>query len=143
MDANGASAASPGPSRTTLPGTLASVSAARRFVLDALGDCPRAHDLAQAVTELAANAVHWSAAGEAGTFTVTVRTAPRWAHVEVTDPGPAAAPTARGHGWGLGIVAAVTDQHGTRHGPGPGRTSWATVSVPGQPPTGPGSAHAR
>jgi Histidine kinase-like ATPase domain len=119
-----------GPCRATLPGVPESVSIARRFVRDALPGCPRADDLAQAVTELAANAFHWSAAGEAGTFTVTVRTAPRWARVEVTDPGPAAAPTARGHGWGLLITAAVTDRHGTRYGPGRARTGWAEVTWP-------------
>jgi hypothetical protein len=130
MDATVASAGPAGSCQATLPGVPVAVPAARRFVRDALPGCPRADDLAQAVTELASNAVHWSAAGEAGTFTVTVRTAPRWARVEVTDPGPAAAPTARGRGWGLPIVAAVTDRHGTRCGPGPARTSWAEATWP-------------
>ncbi|HUY45878.1 MAG TPA: ATP-binding protein [Streptosporangiaceae bacterium] len=143
MDSAVASCATPGAWQASLPGEDVSVQAARRFVRDTLSGCPRADDLAQAVTELASNAVNWSAAGEAGTFTVAVRTAPRWVRVEVTDPGPAAAPAARGNGWGLGIVAAVTDRHGTRHGPGPVRMSWAEVTWPGPPPAGEDSHHAR
>jgi anti-sigma regulatory factor (Ser/Thr protein kinase) len=119
-----------GPWRATLPGVPVSVQAARRFVRDTLSGCPRADDLALAVTELASNAINWSAAGETGTFTVTVRIAPRWARVEVTDPGPATTPTAESNGWGLGIIAAVTDRHGTEHGPGPARTSWTEATWP-------------
>jgi serine/threonine-protein kinase RsbW len=122
--------------QTTLPGVPESVSLARRFVRAALPGCPRVEDLALAATELASNAVRWSAAGQGGTFTVTVRTAPRWARVEVTDPGPAARPAAAGNGWGLGIVVAVTDRHDTRHGPGAARTSWAEASWP-EPVTAP------
>jgi len=117
----------------TLPGQPASAGVARRFVLDALADCPRADDLALAVSELATNAVAWSAAGhgDGGAFTVRVRTAPRWARIEVTDPGPAAARSAApGNGWGLAIVAAVTDRAGATAGPGPARTAWAEVTWP-------------
>jgi len=109
------------------------VPAARRFAREALNGCPRADDLSLAVTELAGNAVAWSAAGHrhGGTFTVRVRTAPRWARIEVTDPGPATArPPAPGNGWGLAIVAAVTDRAGTTGGPGPARTAWAEVTWP-------------
>jgi hypothetical protein len=81
MEATVAPARPPGPWRTTLPGVPESVQAARRFVRDMLDGCPRADDLAQAVTELGSNAVLWSAAGEGGTFTVTVRTAPRRARI--------------------------------------------------------------
>jgi signal transduction histidine kinase len=130
MEATLTASMPPAPSRATFPGVPVSVLAARRFVRAALADCPRADDLAQAVTELGSNAVNWSAAGEAGTFMVTVRTAPRWARVEVTDPGPATAPTAESNGWGLGIIAAVTDRHGTERGPGLGRTSWAEATWP-------------
>jgi anti-sigma regulatory factor (Ser/Thr protein kinase) len=122
----------------TLPGTAASVPAARQFIRRALGACSRADDLAQAVTELAANAVAWSAAGDGGTFTVRLRTAPRWARIEVTDPGPAVlprapSPPAAGNGWGLGIVAAVTDRSGSTTGPGRSRTAWAEVTWPPVP----------
>jgi anti-sigma regulatory factor (Ser/Thr protein kinase) len=118
------------PARLHLAGVARSVPEARRFVRAVLAGCPRAADLAQAVTELAANAVAWSAAGEGGTFTVTVRTAPRWARIEVTDPGPARHPTAIPNGWGLGIVAMVTDRHDTTHGPGTTRTAWAEATWP-------------
>jgi anti-sigma regulatory factor (Ser/Thr protein kinase) len=119
----------------TLPGTAASVPAARQFIRRALTGCPRADDLAQAVTELAANAVAWSAAGKGGTFTVRLRTAPRWARIEVTDPGPARPPRAplspaAGNGWGLGIVTAVTDRSGSNTGPDRSRTAWAEVTWP-------------
>jgi hypothetical protein len=113
-------------------GLPASVPVARQFVRDTLGGCPRADDLALAVTELASNAVTWSASGEDGTFTVAVRSAPRWARVEVTDPGPARQPTAHGNGWGLRIVAAITDRAGTTHGPGRTRTAWAEVTWPAE-----------
>jgi two-component sensor histidine kinase len=120
--------ATPRPLRLQLTGAAGSVPDARRFVRDTLAGCPRADDLAQAVTELAANAIAWSAAGEGGTFTVTIRRAPRWARVEVTDPGPALLPAATGNGWGLGIVAMVTDRSGATYGPGSQRTAWAEAT---------------
>ena len=123
----------PAAMQITLSGTPASVPAARRFVREVLCGCPRADDLALAVTELATNAVAWSAAGhgDSGTFTVWVRTAPRWARIEVADPGPAVArPAAPGNGWGLAIVAAITDRAGITTGPGPARTAWAEVTWP-------------
>lgn len=122
--------ACPRPRRAALPGVPASVPAARWLVRDALADCPRADDLAHAVTELASNAVIHSAARDGSTVTVTVRTAPRWARIEVTDPGPALGPAQPGNGWGLGIVAALTDRHGTCHGPGTAHTAWAEASWP-------------
>ena len=128
-----AATTTPSAATVTLPGTAASVPAARQFIRRTLGGCSRADDLAQAVTELAANAVAWSAAGEGGTFTVRVRTAPRWARIEVTDPGAALLPSAPGNGWGLSIVAAVTDRSGTITGPGLTRTAWAEVTWPSAP----------
>jgi anti-sigma regulatory factor (Ser/Thr protein kinase) len=127
--------APPPAAAVTLPGTAASVPAARQFIRRALAGCPRAEDLAQAVTELAANAVTWSAASHGGTFTLRLRTAPRWARIEVTDPGPAPPPPAplppaASNGWGLGIVTAVTDRSGTATGPGRSRTAWAEVTWP-------------
>jgi anti-sigma regulatory factor (Ser/Thr protein kinase) len=116
--------------RASLPGHPASVQTARQFVRDALTGCPRVDDLVQAADELASNAVNWSAAGEDGTFTVTVRTASRWARVEVTDPGPATAPASESNGWGLDIVRAITDRAGDGHGPGASHTAWAEVTWP-------------
>jgi anti-sigma regulatory factor (Ser/Thr protein kinase) len=121
----------PARSKVRLPGLAASVPAARRFVRGVLSDCPRAGDLALAVTELAANAVAWSAAGDAGgTFTIQVRAAPRWARIEVSDPGPAPLPGPAGNGWGLCLVRAVTDRSGTASGPGRTGTAWAEVTWP-------------
>jgi hypothetical protein len=142
-DAPAAAPAGPTACQTTLPGVPESVPLARRFVRAALTDCPRADDLALATTELGSNAVRHSAAGPDGTFTVTVRTAPRWARVEVTDPGPATRPAAPGNGWGLGIVDAVTDRRGTSHGPGPARTSWAEATWPDPAPTSTAAGTAR
>lgn len=114
----------------TLPGIPASVRSARFFVRDTLAGCPRADDLILAVSELASNALAWSASGCGGTFTVRVRTAPRWARVEVTDEGPAPVPAASGNGFGLGIVASVTDRAGHSTGSDGGRTAWAEASWP-------------
>jgi hypothetical protein len=130
MDAAVASSRPADPPQATFPGVPVSVPAARQFVRDALAGCPLAEDLAHAVTELASNAVLWSAAGEGSTFTVTVRTAPRWARVEVTDPGSATASACESNGWGLDIVRAIADRTGDDHGPGGSHTAWAEVTWP-------------
>jgi len=113
-----------------LPGIAASVRAARRLVSVALPGCPRVDDLMLAVSELASNALAWSASGEGGTFTVLVRVAPGWARCEVADDGPAVLPPGRGNGMGLVIVAEVTDRSGHVIGSGGSRTAWAEVSWP-------------
>jgi anti-sigma regulatory factor (Ser/Thr protein kinase) len=115
----------------TLPGTPAAVANARRLAREALTRCPRADDLVLAVSELASNAVIHSASGQGGTFALRVRTAPRWARVEITDPGPAAnrPPVAR-NGWGLAIVADVTDRIGATIQADGHRTAWAEVTWP-------------
>lgn len=120
----------PAAAQVSLRGVRASVPAARRFVADTLPGCPRADDLILAASELAANAICHSASGEGGRFTVRVRTAPRWARVEVTDSGPALLPPAERNGWGLRIVGEVTDRSGaTIRTDGP-RTGWAEVTWP-------------
>lgn len=111
----------------TLPGESSSVPVARRLVRSALAGCPRADDLLLAITELASNAVLHSASGRGGTFTVQIRTAPRWARIDVADEGPAANPTTPGNGWGLAIVADVTDRTGADIADGGRRTAWAEV----------------
>jgi two-component sensor histidine kinase len=114
----------------TLPGTPASVSIARRLLRVALSDCPRADDLALAVTELAANAVAHSASGQGGSFTVRVRTVGQWARLEVTDGGPGTSPASLCNGWGLTIVASVTDDTGATFAADGRRTAWAEVTWP-------------
>jgi hypothetical protein len=112
----------------TLPGIAAAVPAARRFTAESLTGCPRAGDLVLAVSELASNAVAHSASGEGGTFTIRVRTAPRWARVEVADAGPALLPSGTLNGWGLRIVAEVADRSGAVVGPGCTRTAFAEAT---------------
>jgi anti-sigma regulatory factor (Ser/Thr protein kinase) len=112
----------------TLPGTPASVSVARRLVRDALPGCPRADGLVLAVSELATNGIAHSASGQGGTFTVRVHAAIGWARVEITDDGPAAGPPTRRNGWGLPIVAGVTDRSGAIVRPDGQRTAWAEVT---------------
>src|SRR5260370_39240739 len=60
-----------------LRGIPANVGAARRFTRTCPDGCPRAEDLVLAVSEMASNALAWSASGCGGTFTVRVRTASR------------------------------------------------------------------
>lgn len=115
----------------TLPGTPAAVAIARQLAREALTSCPRADDLVLAVSELASNAVIHSASGQGGTFAIRVRTAPRWARVEVSDPGPAVnrPPIAR-NGWGLAIAANVTDRTSATIKPDGSRVAWAEATWP-------------
>jgi hypothetical protein len=124
-----AAAGTPPPgAQITLPGVAAAVPAARRFTAGSLTGCPRAGDLVLAVSELASNAVAHSASGEGGTFTIRVRTAPRWARVEVTDAGPARLPSRTRNGWGLRIVAEIADRSGAVIGPDRTRTAFAEAT---------------
>src|SRR4051794_35578821 len=114
----------------TLPGTPAAVAIARRLAREALTGCPRVDDLVLAVSELASNAIIHSASGQDGTFALRIRTAPRWARVGVTDQGPAANPPTARNGWGLAIVADVTDRTGATIRPDGSRLAWAEVTWP-------------
>jgi hypothetical protein len=120
----------------TLPGTPESVPIARRLVREALPDCPRADDLMLAVTELATDGISHSASGQGGSFTVRPRTAPGWARIEVTDDGPAAGDPSPRNGWGLAIVADVTDRASAVIQPDSCRTAWCEVSWPSPEPDG-------
>jgi serine/threonine-protein kinase RsbW len=103
---------------------------ARRLLRATLADCPRADDLMLAVTEFSTNAIRHSASGQDGSFTVPVRTEPGWARVEVTDEGPALGNASVSNGWGLAIVAGVTDQAAAVILPDGARTTWAEVGWP-------------
>lgn len=112
-------------------GTPASARSARRFVSDALGDCPRLDDLILAASELAANACLWSASGCGGRYVVVVRHVPRWARIEVIDEGDPPIPAiADGNGRGLVLVEAVTDRSGFALDSQGRRTSWCEVTWP-------------
>jgi two-component sensor histidine kinase len=84
-----------------------------------------------AVTELAANAISHSASGQGGSFTVWLRTEPRWARIEVTDEGPAVGQASVSNGWGLAIVAGVTDRAGAVIRADGCRTAWSEVTWSG------------
>ena len=111
-------------------GMPSSVPVARRLVRGALPGCPRADDLLSAATELASNAITHSASGQYGTFTMRVRTAPRWARLEVTDQGTREGPPSPSNGWGLTIVGGVTDRAGTLTQLDGKRVAWCEVSWP-------------
>lgn len=80
------------------------------------------------------NAVIHSASGQGGTFMVRVTTAPGWARAEIADQGPVDAPSRSNNGWGLAIVAGVTDRSGADIHPNGHRTAWAEVTWPASLP---------
>jgi hypothetical protein len=71
--------------------------------------------------------IHLSS-GNDGSFTVRLRTAPRGARVEVTDDGPAEGQPSASNGWGLTIVANVTDRASAAIQPDGCRTAWCEVT---------------
>ncbi len=115
----------------TFPGLPAIVPSARRFVRGILVGSPRADDMELITAELASNAIRHTPSGQdGGEFTLTVRTEPGWARVEVTDEGTGEWSAPRGgsgddeYGRGLAIVAALADKlgHDIR---ADGQTVWA------------------
>ncbi len=118
----------------TFPGLPAIVPSARRFVRGILADSPRADDAELITAELASNAIRHTPSGEdGGEFTLTVRTEPGWARVEVSDSGtgewsaPRDGSDDNEYGRGLAIVAALADKlgHDIRAS---GQTVWAEVT---------------
>ena len=118
----------------TFPGLPAIVPSARRFVRGILAGSPRAGDLELITAELASNAIRHTPSGqEGGEFTVTVRTEPGWARIEVSDSGtgewsaPQDGTLDDEYGRGLAIVAALADKlgHDIRAG---GQTVWAEIN---------------
>jgi anti-sigma regulatory factor (Ser/Thr protein kinase) len=117
----------------TFPGIPAIVPSARRFVRGILAGSPGADDLELIAAELISNAIrHTPAGNEGGEFTVSVRTKPGWARVEVSDEGTGqwyslTAGDEDEYGRGLAIVAALADKFG--HDAGPvGQTAWAEIT---------------
>jgi anti-sigma regulatory factor (Ser/Thr protein kinase) len=118
----------------TFPGLPAIVPSARRFVRGILAGSPRAEDMELITAELASNAIRHTPSGQdGGEFSVTVRTGPGWARVEVSDTGtgqwsaPRDGPDDDEYGRGLAIVAALAGKlgHDIRAG---GQTVWAEVT---------------
>ena len=117
----------------TFPGLPAIVPSARRFVRGILACMPKADEMELIASELASNAIlHTPSGGDGGEFTLTVRTEPGWARVEVTDAGigewnaPRDGSADDEYGRGLAIVAALADKlgHDIR---ADGQTTWAEV----------------
>ena len=117
----------------TFPGIPAIVPAARRFVRGILEGAPRDDDAELIAAELISNAIRHTPAGSGdGEFTVTIRTAPGWARIEVSDPGtgqwyPTGADDEAEYGRGLAIVGALADKFGHDAGTD-GQTVWAEVT---------------
>ena len=118
----------------TFPGLPAIVPSARRFVRGILEGSPRAADMELITAELVSNAIlHTPSGQDGGEFTLTVRTEPGWARVEVTDSGvgewnaPRDGSADDEYGRGLAIVAALADKfgHDIRAG---AQTVWAEVN---------------
>jgi anti-sigma regulatory factor (Ser/Thr protein kinase) len=70
-----------------LPCTAAQVATARRFVAGLLADSPREDHAVLLVSELATNAVRYSAARLGGRFTIRIQRKPGWARIEVSALG--------------------------------------------------------
>jgi|HubBroStandDraft_6_1064221.scaffolds.fasta_scaffold815811_1 anti-sigma regulatory factor (Ser/Thr protein kinase) len=120
----------------TFPGLPAIVPSARRFVRGILGDSPRVDDMELIASELITNSIrHTPSGGDGGEFTVTVRTGPSWARVEVSDAGTGQWHPHDGgrpddeYGRGLAIIAMLADKFGHDATPG-GQTLWAEVHWP-------------
>ena len=104
----------------TFPGLAAIVPSARRFVRGVLADLPRAGDMELIASELVSNAIRHTPSGHpGGEFTVTVRTGPDGARIEVSDtgsgewyPDPDGGSPDDEYGRGLAIIAAVADKFG-------------------------------
>ncbi len=103
----------------TVPGLPAIVPSARRFVRGILAGSPRADDMELITAELVSNAIRHTPSGQdGGEFTLTVRTEPGWAQVEVSDAGtgqwsgPRDAADDDEYGRGLAIIAALADKLG-------------------------------
>jgi anti-sigma regulatory factor (Ser/Thr protein kinase) len=117
----------------TFPGLPAIVPSVRKFVCGILADSPCADDMELIAAELASNAIRHSPAGQrGGEFTVTIRTGPGWARIEVSDTdagewnAPPGADLDAEYGRGLAIVAALADKIGHDITP-TGQAVWAEV----------------
>jgi anti-sigma regulatory factor (Ser/Thr protein kinase) len=120
--------------RRSFAPNVASIRAARRFVLDAVGKAPRElrDAISVMVSELAMNAVQYAHTA----FDVKVERADGSLRVEVTDSGggspevqplpPASSP----HGRGLFIVEQLSDEWGVSRSPGgPRRSVWFRIAL--------------
>lgn len=116
----------------TFPNTRASVTQARRFVCNALGDIDagRRSEIAVMVSELAANAVlhahtgfrvRVSDSGDEGLRVEVIDSGPGEPHLRMTTPEQAG-------GRGLRIVEEFADRWGVAHEAAAGKTVWFAVA---------------
>ena len=113
---------------------VASIRAARQFVLDAAGQVAKdtGDAISVMVSELAMNAVQYAATD----FDVLVEISGGQIRVEVSDagggepvPGPVP-PLSSPHGRGLILVGKLADAWGVLPAPGaPGKSVWFTIAV--------------
>jgi anti-sigma regulatory factor (Ser/Thr protein kinase) len=115
------------------PNTLASVTEARHFVQDIVGDLPRARteEIAVMVSELTTNSVSHAASD----FTITIRRSIDEIYIGVSDMGPGepamrsprpTEPTGRG----LQIVRELADRWGVIPAPNAsGKTVWFSIDL--------------
>lgn len=103
----------------TMPGTAASIGAARAFVADHLNGHPRADEIALMVSEVATNAVRHTRSGRPdGTYQVMLSIGVGTVRVEVTDQGGETVPCQRSvsgdreGGRGVAIVDLLADRWG-------------------------------
>ena len=113
---------------------VASIRAARRFVLDVVGKAPRElrDAISVMVSELAMNAVQYAHTA----FDVKVERADGSLRVEVTDSGGGSPeiqplpPASNPHGRGLFIVEQLSDEWGVSRSPGgPRRSVWFRIAL--------------
>lgn len=131
--AGGAAAGCPGIVTRSFRATADQVRDARRFLAQALGDCPLAGDALSCLSELAANSVlHSNSRRPGGSFTVRARLHPAGLRVAVEDEGGPwrrPGPDDDQCGRGLAIVGALASDW-SMAGDGTSRTVWFEISAP-------------
>jgi anti-sigma regulatory factor (Ser/Thr protein kinase) len=125
------------PMLAVLPGTPESVSAARQFARELLGDGhPVIETATLLISELVTNSVLHSRSGEpGGRVTVVLCTGPAGILIQVSDDGgpseprvSALSPEGAEHGYGLLLVDALADRWGSICSPD-GRVTWCRIGV--------------
>jgi anti-sigma regulatory factor (Ser/Thr protein kinase) len=110
------------------------VPAARRLLRDILAGSPRAGDLELIAAELITNAIRHTPSGhDGGTFTITIRSGPGRARIEVEDLGSGqwhalSCDAFAEYGRGLTLVRALADDAGHDAASGRRHRTWAEVT---------------
>ena len=118
--------------RQVFPGEERQLGTVRRWLMALLPDCPARDDVISVATELASNAVRYTASGQGGRFGVEITRHPAVVRVAVADSGGPGEPrviddiTAE-HGRGLLLVRGLSVRTGTA-GNHRGRLVWADIT---------------